>query len=46
MDNFIFDILYVTNTGLTILLKIYLIIIASRYLRGGRWPRFKLTGRM
>ena len=44
--DYIWDVLYTINTSLTILLKIYLIVIAARYLRGGRWPKFKLTGRI
>lgn len=44
--DYIWDVLYTINTSLTILLKIYLIVIASRYLKGGRWPKFKLTGRI
>ena len=42
--DFIWNLLYTIDTSLTILLKIVLIIVVFRYLRGGRWPKFKLTG--
>ncbi len=43
--SFLFDFIYVVESSITIILKCYLIVIAARYLRGGRWPKFQLTRR-